>query len=49
MVQADSTTNVGIYGLRLWNPCQKKNSQPFLEDMTEEYEEKDNIKVLITE
>ena len=35
MGQADSTTNVGISGIRLLNAYQKNNLEPFLEDMTE--------------
>ena len=37
MDQADSTTNVGIFGLRIFNSYQKNNSGPFLGDMTGEY------------
>ena len=49
MGEADSTTNVGNYGLRPFNAYQKKNFEPFFEDMTEEYVEEDNIKVLLTD
>ena len=47
--EADSTTNVGNDGLSLFNAYQKKNSRPFLEDMTEEYVEEYNIKFLLTD
>ena len=49
MGQAYSTTKVVIPGLRLFNAYQKKNFEPFLEDMTEEYVEEDNIKFLLTD
>ena len=35
MGEANSTTNVGNPGLRLFNTYQKKNFEPFIEDMTE--------------
>ena len=46
--RAYSTTSVGIFGLHLLNSYQKKNSEPFLENITEEYIEEDNIKLLLT-
>ena len=46
MGEADSTTNVGNAGLRLFHYYHKKNFKPFIEDTTEEYVEEDNIKVL---
>ena len=49
MGQDNSTTNVGISGLRIFNAYQKNKSKPCLEDMTWEYAEEDNIKVLLTE
>ena len=49
MGQADSITNVGISGLRLFNAYCNKNFEPFLEDMTEDYVEEDSIKVLLIE
>ena len=49
MSQADSTTNVGISGIRLFNAYQKKNLEPFLEYITNEYIEEDNIKFILTE
>ena len=49
MGQADSITNVGISGLRLFNSYQKNKFKPFLEDTTEDYVDEDNIKVLLTE
>ena len=39
MGEADSTTNVGNARLRLFNAYEKKNFEPFVEDMTEEYVE----------
>ena len=47
--QIDSPTNVGIYWLCIFNAHQKNKFKPFLEEMTEEYVEEDNIKVLLTE
>ena len=49
MGQADSNTNPGIAGLHLFNSYQNNNFEPFLEDITEEYVEEDNIKSLLTE
>ena len=49
MCKADSTTNVGNDGLRLFNAYQKNNFEPFVEDMTEEYVDYDNIKILWTD
>ena len=49
MDHADSTTNVGNARLHLFNAYQNKNFKPFLEDMTEEYVEEDNIKFLLTD
>ena len=49
MGQADSTTNVGISGLCIFNAYHNNKFKPFLEDMTEEYVEEDNIKFLFTE
>ena len=49
MCEAYSTTNVGNDGLHLFNTCHKNNSKPFVEDMTEEYLEEDNIKSLLTD
>ena len=45
---ADSTTNVFNSGLHISNDYQNKNSKPLVEDMTEEYGEEDNIRVLLT-
>ena len=47
--EADIITNVGNAGLRIFNAYQKNNFEPFLEDMTEQYVEEDNIKVLLTD
>ena len=44
MGEADSTNIVRIYGILLFNAYHKKNYKPFVEDMTEEYVEEDNIK-----
>ena len=49
MGEADSTASVGNDGLRLFNSYQKNNSEPFIEDMTEEYVDKENIKVPLTD
>ena len=49
MGEADSTTNVGNAKLNLFKAYQKKNSKLFVEDMTEEYVEEDNIKILLPE
>ena len=49
MGQANITCNVGISRLRLFNAYQKKNFKAFLEDVTEEYLEEDDIKVLLTD
>ena len=49
MGHADSTTNVGIAGIHIFNAYQEKNFKPFLEDMTKQYIEQDNSKVLLTE
>ena len=49
MDHADSTTNVGNSRLHLFNAYQNKNFKPFLEDMTEEYVEEDNIKFPLTD
>ena len=49
MGEADRTTSVGISGLSLFNAYQKKNSEPILEDITEEYIEEYNIKVPLTD
>ena len=46
---ADSTANVVNYGLRIFNSNQKKNFEAFVEDMTEDYVEEDNIKVILTD
>ena len=48
MGQPDSATNVGISVLRLFNAYHKNNFEPFLEDITEEYVDEYNIKVLLT-
>ena len=47
--QDDSTTNICIAGLCLFNSYQRKKFEPFIEDTTEDYVEEDNIKVLLTE
>ena len=49
MGQADSTTNVGISGLIIFNTYHKKNFGPFVEDMTEDYLEEGIIKFLLIE
>ena len=49
MSQSDSTTNVGVSGLFIFNAYQKKNFKPFLEDMTEDCVEEDNHKFILTE
>ena len=49
MGEADIATNLDNARLRLFNSYQKKNSEPFIEDMTEEYVEEDNKKMLLTE
>ena len=49
MGQADSITNVGIYGLRIFNAYQKKIIEIFLEETTQNYVEEDNIKFLLTQ
>ena len=46
---ADSTANVVNSGLRIFNSYQKKNFEAFVEDMTADYVEEDNIKVLLTD
>ena len=46
MGQPDGTNNVGISRPHILHAYQKKNFEPFLEDMTEDYVEEDNIKVL---
>ena len=46
--ESDRTNNVGSTILHLFNAYQKKNSEPFLEDMTMDYVEEDNIKILLT-
>ena len=46
---ADSTANVVNSGLRIFNSYQKKNFEAFVEDMTEDYVEEDNIKVILTD
>ena len=48
MGETDSTTNVVSVGIRLFNAYQGNNFEPSIEDMTEEYVEEDNIKVLLT-
>ena len=49
MGKADSTTNIGISRLRLFNAYQKKNFKPLLEATTEDYAEEYIIKFLLTE
>ena len=49
MGEYDSTTNVGNDGLRIFNAQHNKNSEPFVEDTTEDYVEEDNIKVILTD
>ena len=46
MGRADRIKNVGNTGLRLFNYKQKNNSKSFVEDITEEYLDQDNIKLL---
>ena len=48
MGEADSTTNLVNDRLRLINAYQNNNFKQFLEDTTEEYVEKDNIKLILT-
>ena len=48
MGESDSTTNVGNSRLRICNAYQKNNSEPFVEDMNDEYVDEDNIKALLT-
>ena len=47
MGEADSAINVGNAKLNLFNAYQKKNFELFVEDMTDEYVEEDNIKLLL--
>ena len=47
MGEADSAINVGNAKLNLFNAYQKKNFEMFVEDMTDEYVEEDNIKLLL--
>ena len=49
MGEADSTTNVGNYGLSIFNYYQTNKFEPFIEDMTEEYVDKDDMKFLLTD
>ena len=49
MSEADSTTNVEHSWLHIFNADKKKNFKPFLENMTDEYVEENNIKVLLTD
>ena len=46
---ADSTANVVNSGLRIFNSYKNKNFEAFVEDMTADYVEEDNIKVLLTD
>ena len=46
--EADSTTNVGNAGQSLFHAYQNKNFKAFVEDMTEEYLDEDNTKVILT-
>ena len=48
MGEADSTTNVGNFGLCLFNAYQNNNFKTFVEDSTEYYVEEDNTKVILT-
>ena len=43
MREYDSTTNVRNYGLNIFNSYNKNKRKPFVEDMTEDYLEEDNI------
>ena len=49
MVHSNSTANVGNSVLRIFNSHQKKNFEPFVEEMTDEYVEEDNMEVLLTD
>ena len=49
MGEADRTTNVGSAVLRPFNYYHNNNFKPLLEDMTEDYVEEGNIKLLLTD
>ena len=46
--EADSTTNVENYGIRIFSSYQRNNCETFIEDNDEEYLDYNNITVLIT-
>ena len=49
MGEDDSTANVGNSRLCLFNAYHKNNFEPFVEYMTKDSLEEDNIKVLLTD
>ena len=49
MGEANSITDVRNSGLYLFNEYQKKNSKPFVEDITDDSLEGDNIKLLLND
>ena len=49
MGEFDSTRNVEKYGLHIFNAYKNNNLEPIIEDMTEEYVEEDNKKILLTD